>query len=192
MSSKCLLHFERQYCSVLSVLLNILEFSIFSKGNFCLAIYPPLQQAHIAHAGVCLFRHRMRWLGRQLKQGAPFYLGKLMMWFPQSWWWNMWGKRLQWVASHLLCLMIFSHIASELGQGKGSHSVCRELVSGRICPLPIPHPPYSLFSTTPLNGPATCLTWPWHWHYNNTQLKVETDLIVEYELYLLFVTLPTG
>lgn len=85
MSSKCLLHFERQYCSVLSVLLNILEFSIFSKGNFCLAIYPPLQQAH---AGVCLFRHRMRWLGRQLKQGAPFYIGKLMMWFPQSWWWN--------------------------------------------------------------------------------------------------------
>lgn len=40
---------------------------------------------------------------------------------------------LQWVASHLLCLMILTHIAREPGQGKGSPSVWSEPGSSRIC-----------------------------------------------------------
>lgn len=60
----------------------------------------------------------------------------LMMWFPQSWQWiyerSAW---LQWVALPSPVLNdLFSHIAHQPGQGKGSQSVCRELVTGRICP----------------------------------------------------------
>lgn len=100
----------------------------------CLCVY-----VHV-YAGPCSCSQRMGPLGGQLKQKAPFYTGKLMMWFPHSW---------QRVAFHLLCLMIFFHIASELGQGKRSQSVWRELASGRICSFLTPPPTVS--SSLPLH-----------------------------------------
>lgn len=107
-----------------------------------------------------------------------------MTWFPQSWWNYV---RLETAVGGLqspvlMGLMVFSNIASEIGQGKRCQSVCWRAARLRK----------GLYTFSyPLYKPATCLTWPCHWHYNNAQLKVETDLISEFELYLLFVTHPT-
>ncbi len=45
------------------------------------------------YAGACLCSQKMGPLGCQLKQEAPFYIGKLTMWFPQSWQWKYERRR---------------------------------------------------------------------------------------------------
>lgn len=105
-----------------------------------------------------------------VKQEAPFYIRKLMMWFPQSW--QLKYER-QWAAQGGLPSPVLNDVHPHSNWGRP-----RQRVSGRICPSLNPPPTHFV-----LLSPATCPTWPWHtiiklWMWEMTLQSCNASAIV--------------
>lgn len=118
-ASKVLPIFQKSVLSLVHYSLLLLS----SSGNFFL--YLCVQQAGLK-LSVCgsikmhvyVVRGWDHWdvcWSRRLR----FYMGKLMMWFAQSWQWEHVRCWAPLGGLHLLCLMMFSHIPSQPGRGSG-------------------------------------------------------------------------